>query len=121
MDRIELEKRTRNLHLGVLSIVSLLPKNPAGYETARQVIRSAGSVGANYKASKRAKSTADFIHKIEIILEEVDETHYWLEIIRDAELISNAESIKALIQEANELTAIFSAIDKTSKEKYRNK
>ena len=62
----------------------------------------------------RAKSTKDFIYKIEIVLEEADESHYWLEIIRDADLIRGAE-IDLLIKEANELTAIFAATDKTAK------
>ena len=62
------------------------PKNAAGFETAKQLIRAAGSVGANYRASVRAKSPADFIYKIEIVLEEADESHYWLEVVKDAAL-----------------------------------
>ena len=91
-----------------------MPKNAAGFETAKQLIRSAGSVGANYRATVRAKSKADFIYKIEIVLEEADESMYWLEVIRDAELITGTE-IDRLIKEANELTAIFAATDKTAK------
>ena len=91
-----------------------MPKNSAGYEIAKQIIRSAGSVGANYRATARAKSSKDFIYKVEIVLEEADETHYWLEIIEEAELIKG-EQIRQLIKEANELTAIFAATDKTAK------
>lgn len=91
-----------------------MPKNAAGFETAKQLIRSAGSVGANYRATVRAKSKADFIYKIEIVLEEADESLYWLEVIRDAALIAGPE-LERLIKEANELTAIFAATDKTAK------
>lgn len=114
MDRNELAERTKRFHINVIKICSLLPKNVAAYEIARQLIRSAGSVGANYRASKRAKSTNDFIYKIEIVLEESDESHYWLTIIRDAELL-NVPLLHELIKEANELTAIFAATDKTAK------
>lgn len=93
-----------------------LPKNAAGFEIAKQVIRSAGSVGANYRATVRAKSKADFIYKIEVVLEEADESLYWLEVIRDAEL-KTGDKIDRLIKEANELTAIFAATDKTAKGK----
>jgi four helix bundle protein len=96
-----------------------VPKNAAGFETAKQLIKAAGSVGANYRASVRAKSSDDFIYKIEVVLEEADESHYWLEVVRDAKLQEGKE-LDRLISEANELTAIFSATDKTNKAK-RNK
>jgi len=96
-----------------------MPRNAAGFETARQVIRSAGSVAANYRATKRAKSKVDFIYKIQIVLEEADESMYWLEIIDEAGLISNSE-VKRLVKEANELTAIFAAVDKTAKKNPRS-
>ena len=113
--RKELEDITKKFHIDVIKLCSSFPKNAAGFETAKQIIRSAGSVGANYRATKRAKSTADFIYKIEIVLEEADESHYWLEIIRDAE-ITNSPVVHELIKEANELTAIFAAADKTAKQ-----
>lgn len=93
-----------------------MPRNAAGFETAKQVIRSAGSVGATYRATVGAKSKADFIYKIEIVLEEADESMYWLEVMRDSKL-KIGEEIERLIKEANELTAIFAATDKTAKEK----
>ena len=79
----------------------------------------AGSVGANHRSSSRAKSTKDFIYKIEIVLEEADESHYWLEIIKDAGLVKG-EEIDRLIKEADELTAIFAATDKTAKNNAKN-
>jgi four helix bundle protein len=71
-------------------------------------------VGANYRASSRAKSKADFIYKIQIVLEESDETLYWLEIIQNTQL-SKDKSLPMLIKEANELTSIFAATTKTAK------
>jgi four helix bundle protein len=116
MNRKILEGRTKQFHIDVIRLCASLPRNAAGFEIAKQLIRSAGSVGANYRATMRAKSKADFVYKIQIVLEEADESHYWLEIIKEAELISGNE-INRLIGEANELTAIFAATDKTNKRK----
>jgi len=118
MTRKELQA-TKKFHVDVIKIYEKFPKNAAGFETAKQLIRSAGSVGANYRATVRAKSSDDFIYKIEVVLEEADESHYWLEVVRDAKLQEGKE-LDRLISEANELTAIFSATDKTNKAK-RNK
>jgi len=114
MDRKTLEERTRKFHIDVIKICKELPKNPVGYETAKQLVRSAGSVGCNYSSTVRAKSRAEFINKVEIVLEEADESLYWLKTVRDAELNTGPE-VDRLIIEANELTAIFSATDKTAK------
>ncbi len=114
MDRHTLQKRTKKLHIDIILLCEKLPKNAAGFEIAKQIIRSSGSVGANYRETARTKSSKDFIYKIEIVLEEADETNYWLEIIEEAELIKG-EQISQLIKEANELTAIFAATDKTAK------
>jgi four helix bundle protein len=116
MDRKILQNRTKQFHIDVIKLCEDLPRNAAGFETAKQVIRSAGSVGANYRATVRAKSKADFIYKVEIVLEEADESMYWLEVMRDAKL-KVGDEIERLIKEANELTAIFAATDKTAKEK----
>ena len=114
MDRKVLQDRTKRFHINVIKLCEGMPRNAAGFEIAKQLIRAAGSVGANYRATVRAKSKADFIYKIEIVLEESDECHYWLEIIRDAGLMQGKE-VDRLIIEANELTAIFAATDKTAK------
>ncbi len=119
MNRKELQQRTKKFHVDVIKLCSDFPKNAAGFETAKQLIRAAGSVGANYRATVRAKSNADFVYKIEIVLEEADESHYWLEVIKEAE-IKTGNEVDRLIDEANQLTAIFAATDKTAKSK-RNK
>lgn len=120
MTRLELEKRTKTFHVNVIKLCTELPRNAAGFETGKQLIRSAGSVGANYRATKRAKSDNDFIYKIEIVLEESDESHYWLEVIKESELLKS-DLLEALIKEADELTAIFTATDKTMKLKRNTK
>jgi four helix bundle protein len=114
MNRIELQQRTKKFHVDVIKLCSDFPKNAAGFETAKQLIRAAGSVGANYRATKRAKSNADFIYKIQVVLEEADESLYWLEVINEAE-IKIGKEVDRLIDEANQLTAIFAATDKTAK------
>lgn len=116
MDRRELEFRTKRFHIGVIQLCLLLPRNTVGFEIGKQLIRSAGSVAANYRASKRAKSLADFIYKIEVVLEESDESFYWLQIIYETILVNDKQTYK-LMQEAHELTAIFSATTKTAKSK----
>jgi four helix bundle protein len=117
MDRKSLQKRTKQFNIDVIKLCEKLPRSAAGFELAKQVIRSAGSVGANYRATLRAKSKADFIYKIEIVLEEADESLYWLEVIHEAGLVTDTEMLR-MIKEADELTAIFAATDKTAK---RNK
>lgn len=116
MDRKTLQERTKQFHVDVIKLCGNLPRDAAGFETAKQVIRSAGSVGANYRATVRAKSKSDFIYKIQIVLEEADESMYWLEIIKEANLVTGIE-VDRLIKEANELTAIFAATNKTAKTK----
>lgn len=118
MDRQELENRTKRFHIEIIQLCLLLPKNNVGFEIGKQLIRSAGSVAANYRASKRAKSVADFIYKNEIVLEESDESLYWLQIIQETGIV-NDNQIYKLIQEAHELTAIFSATTKTAKLKLK--
>jgi four helix bundle protein len=117
MDRKELQNRAKKFHIDVIRLCAYFPRNTAGFETAKQLIRAAGSVGANYRATVRTKSAADFLYKIEVVLEEADESHYWLEVVKEAELKTGIE-VDRLIKEANELTAIFAATDKS---KIRNK
>jgi four helix bundle protein len=114
MNRKELQQLTKKFHMDVIKFCSDFPRNAAGFETAKQLIRLAGSVGANYRATVRAKLNADFIYKIQIVLEEADESHYWLEVVKEAE-IKTGDEVDRLIDEANQLTAIFAATDKTAK------
>ncbi len=104
----ELKKRTKKFALDVIDISALLPKDRVGDILARQLVRAATSVGANYRAACRARSKADFISKIKIVEEESDESMYWLELILEKKLLPEREC-KLLLSEADELTAIFSA------------
>lgn len=115
MNKYDLQKRTKQFHIAVLRLCENFPRNITGFETAKQLIRSAGSVGANYRAACRGKSKADFIYKIEVVIEEADESLYWLEIVKEIVLVPSISLIDTLIKEANELVSIFTAIDITAK------
>jgi four helix bundle protein len=95
--------------------VETLPKNKIGDVLGKQILRSATSVAANYRAACRARSKADFISKIAIVEEEADESLFWLELIAESGLM-NTERLKDLTKEADELTAIFTATGKTAKQ-----
>ena len=74
MNKQDLQLRTKSFNIAIIKLCGNFPRNAAGFETAKQLIRSAGSVGANYRAACRGKSKADFIYKIEIVVEEADES-----------------------------------------------
>ncbi len=114
MDRKVLQQRTQKFNVNVIHFCNDFPRTPAGFEIAKQLIRSSGSVGANYRATVRAKSRADFIYKIQIVLEEADESLYWLEVVKEAG-IKQGQMLEELLNEANQLTAIFAATDKSAK------
>lgn len=120
MTRQELQQRTKRFNIDVIIFCNFLPKTVAGIEIGKQLIRSASSVGANYRASSRAKSKADFINKIQIVIEEADECVYWFEIIQEVRIYRDAE-INRLKREAHELTAIFTATNKTMKAKFKKR
>jgi four helix bundle protein len=90
---------------------------PDAQVVEEQVLRSATSVAANYKTSQRARSHAEFIAKIGIIVEEAGETVFWLEILADAE-IASGNRIRPLCNGAKELVAIYAATQKTIREHY---
>ncbi|WP_439698686.1 four helix bundle protein [Mucilaginibacter sp. AW1-7] len=118
MDKIELKRRTSKFSIDVIKFIEGLPRNRSLDILSNQLIRCATSVGANYRSACKWKSTADFINKIIIVEEEADESIYWLELMEESGLV-DSNSILALKKEANELTAIFTAIGKTAKEKQR--
>ncbi|HMT76109.1 MAG: four helix bundle protein [Saprospiraceae bacterium] len=96
-------------------MVDELPNKPSAWAIAKQIIRSSTSIGANYRAARRAKSTADFINKLKIMEKEADETQYWLEILEESNLI-NTERIETIKKEVNEIVSIVVASIKTAKE-----
>lgn len=105
-------QRTKQLALRVIRVVQALPNNMIAEVISRQLVKSGTSVGANYRAACRAKSTADMIAKLQIVEEEADETHYWLELLIEAELMEEAR-LQPLMQETDELTAMIVASIKT--------
>jgi len=108
MDNAELKQRTKNFGLRVLKLVRFLPKDVPGKVVAQQLTRSALSVGANYRSACRSRSRAEFLSKLGIGLEEVDESAHWLKIVIEDGMLP-ASKANALLAEANELTAIFFA------------
>jgi len=115
MTKEELKKRTKKFALLIIRLVDLLPNTKAGNAIGNQLIRAGTSVAANYRASCRARSSADFISKITIVEEECDESLFWLELILESGLLP-IELLMEILKEANELTAIFTASGKTAKQ-----
>lgn len=101
----ELLERTKRFALYCWGFCSKVPKSREYNAFVNQLIRSSSSVGANYRASQRAKSTADFINKLKIVEEEADESVYWLELFQEI-LPNHSEEIAKLRQEGSELLAI---------------
>lgn len=118
MDSNELKGRTKHFALAIIKLVRGQKKDYVSEVMFRQLIRSSTSVAANYRAACRAKSKADFINKIAIVEEEADESHFWLEMLRESNILKS-EQTESLIDEANQLTAIFTSVRKTSSNKNR--
>ena len=108
----ELQNRTKAFALRIMKLSNSLTTNVAARELARQLVRSAMSVSANYRAARRARSRREFLAKIGIVAEEADETQHWLELISESKMIP-VQRLTAIIREAGELVAIFSSTQKT--------
>lgn len=113
MDKHELLARTKSFALRALKLVDHLPRTTSGRAIGNQLVRSATSVGANYRAACRSRSRAEFAAKIGVVAEEADESLYWLELIREGKLLPDLK-ISSLLEEANQLTAIFTSGRRTS-------
>jgi four helix bundle protein len=109
-----MKQRTKQFALRVIKLVAALPKTREADVIGRQLLRSATSVGANYRSACRARSKADFISKMGITEEEADESQYWLELIVEAGLLPMPR-VSDLVREADELTAIFVATGRSAK------
>ena len=109
----DLKARTKQSALRVMKMVDTLPRTIQGRTIAKQIIRSATSVAANYPAACRARSRAEFIAKIGVVEEEADESCFWLELIIDSGLLTE-ERIRPLLSEAGELVAIMAASRKSA-------
>ncbi|MCB0118205.1 MAG: four helix bundle protein [Anaerolineales bacterium] len=112
MDEKTFKARTKKLAVNIINQVDKLPDTRSVNAIANQLVRSGTSIGANYRAACRAKSTPDMINKLKIVEEESDETMYWLEILVEAGLIPR-EQIKDIYNETNEILAMTIASIKT--------
>ncbi|HBM17063.1 MAG TPA: four helix bundle protein [Lentisphaeria bacterium] len=116
MTQDELKTRTKEFAIRIINLCAALPDNAIGRTIRNQLIRSGCSVGANYRASCRARSKAEFIAKLGIVIEESDESSFWLELIIEAKVMKK-ELVAPLLAESNELTAIFAKAVISSKNK----
>jgi four helix bundle protein len=104
----EQRARTKSFALRVVRLYRTLPRSADAQVMGRQLLRCGTSVAANYRASCRARSRAEFAARIGIVVEEADESGFWLEMLADADIVRIA-LLKELLQESKELTAIFTA------------
>ncbi len=112
MNQIEFKRRTKQLGLAVIRMTEKFPETRLAWVVKDQILRSALSVGANYRAVCRAKSDKDFINKMRIVEEEADETAYWFEIIEESDLLKS-DDLRELKREVNELVAMVVASIRT--------
>ena len=112
MNEQEFKRRTKHLALRVIELVDELPKRNTANVIGRQLVRSATSVGANYRSACRGKSTPDVLAKLAIVEEEADETIYWLELLIEANIVREAR-VAELMKETNEIVAMTVASIKT--------
>lgn len=120
MDERELKQRTKEFALRAIRLVRALPKAGEGKVIGNQLLRSASSVGANYRAACRARSKAEFSAKLGIVEEEADESAFWLELIIESSLMAE-ERVGPLLQEAGELVAIMTASRKSTIKNQKSK
>ena len=114
MDKIELEKRTKQFAIRIIKFAATLPYGKIGDVIRYQLVKAGTSVGANYREANRAESRNDFIHKIGIVEKEASESQYWLEICDEANL-GDAQQRLWLLAESGELLAIFTSSGRTAK------
>ncbi|WP_347812776.1 four helix bundle protein [Flavobacterium sp. 90] len=116
----EMKLRTKKFSLMIIDLAEKLPTTYVVKVIANQIVRSGTSVGANYRAVCRARSDREFVSKMNIVLEESDETLFWLEIIKEKMWIAKSE-LEIIWKEGNELTAIFVSSLKTVNNRLNNK
>ena len=112
----DLKQRTKQFAIRVIRLVGKLPRTIEAQVVGKQLLRSATSVGANYRAACRGRSPAEFRAKLGIVEEEADECCYWIELIGESGMI-DPKLLSELLQEANEITAMVVASIKTSRGK----
>ena len=113
MDAEELKRRTKGFALRIIRLVQSLPRNDEARVIGKQLLRSGTSLAANYRAVCRSRSNPEFIAKVGIVVEEADETAFWLELLGESSIASE-QRVAPLLQEANELVKIFAASRSTA-------
>jgi len=108
------KKRTKKFAVDVILFCNSLKNGKSSSVVEYQLVKCATSVGANYRAACRARSKPEFFSKICIVVEEADETEYWLEVIEEAQLARNQEELKRLQKEAHEIVMILTKAKTTS-------
>lgn len=120
MNEKELQLRTKQFTLRIIKLIEALPQNDTGRIIGKQLLRSGTSVGANYRAVCRARSKAEFISKLGIVIEESDESVFWLEMIIEGKLMKEI-LVHELLKEANEITAIMVASSNSARKNLQSK
>jgi four helix bundle protein len=109
-----LKARSKRFAIGVIVLCRQFPRSLDAVVVAKQLIKSATSVAANYRAACRTRSPADFVSKISVVAEEADESEFWLELTLESGIVTDAK-VRSLLKESGELTAIFTASRDTAK------
>ncbi len=111
----KLKVRTKNFAIDIIKFSKTFPKSDEAFIIKKQLLRSSFSVAANYRAVCRARSSAEFYSKLSIVVEEADESLFWIELLRDAEIMAEKET-NPHMQEAKEILSIMAKSRKTIKE-----
>lgn len=111
---LQLQQRTKKFALAIIELYRNLPKTGEAKVIGNQVLRSGTSVASNYRAACRSRSKAEFVSKIGIVVEEADETVFWLELLVESKVLGSA-AVQPTLNEANQLLAIFSASRSTAR------
>jgi four helix bundle protein len=110
----QLRQRTKQFAIRIVNLYRALPKTDDARVIGKQLLRSGTSVAANYRAAGRARSKAEFIAKLGVVVEEADESVFWLELLIESRII-NRQRAESLLRETNELVAIFAASQSTAR------
>jgi four helix bundle protein len=110
----KLEERLTNFAVRIIKLTARLPRTPAGKHIANQILRSGTSPAPNYGEARGAESTADFVHKLRIVLKELNETSIWLRVIQRSDLL-RSELLKDIMEENTQLCRIFASSVKTTR------
>jgi four helix bundle protein len=116
MDENEFKNRTKQIALRIIRLFEALPNTAKAQIIGKQLLRSATSIGANYRAACRGKSTADVLHKLAIVEEEADESLYWLELLSESDTMPE-KKLSALKDDINEIVAMTVSSIKTLRKK----